>query len=73
MGGSDKLQNVITLKTKKEIEEMDKRVKAERKKVFLCFQIIFFKIYLQVIASLVASVRNVQPELPVNFQPAIGA
>ncbi|CBY19474.1 unnamed protein product [Oikopleura dioica] len=58
MGGSDKLQNVITLKTKKEIEEMNKRVKAERKKV---------------IASLVASVRNVQPELPVNFRPAIGA
>lgn len=33
MGGSDKLQNAITLKTKKEIEEMNKRVKAERKKV----------------------------------------
>ena len=36
MGGSDKLQNVITLKTKKEIEEMNKRVKAERKKVLCC-------------------------------------
>lgn len=73
MGGSDKLQNVITLKTKKEIEEMNKRVKAERKKVHCCLCYIHLKIQLQVIASLVASVRNVQPELPVNFRPAIGA
>ena len=73
MGGSDKLQNAITLKTKKEIEEMNKRVKAERKKVIACFYYSTFKIKLQVIASLVASVRNVQPELPVNFRPAIGA
>jgi V-type H+-transporting ATPase subunit G len=73
MGGSDKLQNEITLKTKKEIEEMNKRVKAERKKVIACFYYSCFLIQLQVIASLVASVRNVQPELPVNFRPAIGA
>ena len=43
MGGSDNLQSLINAKTKKEIEEMNKRVAAQQKQVLLFNPLLFQK------------------------------